>query len=451
MKRNIPEEAKQLMSFIDAAPTPYHGAELLAGMLDEIGAVRLDEKKAWQHLVPGKNYYFVRNDSCIAAFRLGRSSPEKAGWHISLSHMDYPCLKVRPNPVSSANSYLRINVETYGGLIEHSWFDRPLGLAGRVYVRAENEEGFEGININRDRPLLIIPELAIHMNRGVNDNAKFNPQTEMLPFLSQDPGADEDQYKSNLIIRIISEETGVKPEDILSFDLSVYDCNKSCTVGEKDEFISAPHLDDGEMVFCSFAGFIDAAKQLTDPADDRAASENLPEYNSLAIAFDHEEVGSVSDRGARSNLLISILNRINRNIGGNDESLDRALANTVICSADMAHASHPSYPGTYDPDHKVFLNKGPVLKHSYSQTYIESPRAAAMFRKFCTENDIPFQEFVNRNDLRGGSTVGPASAAAAGSTGFDIGNAIFSMHSIRELGGTDDVKYAVDFFKAFHR
>ena len=448
MKSHITEEAKKLIEFIDAAPTPYHGAETLAKLLDETGAVKLDEKAAWDKLVPGKTYYFIRNDSCIAAFRLGKKPPETAGWHISLSHMDYPCLKLRPNPVSSANSYLRLNVETYGGLIEHSWFDRPLGLAGRVYVKAYNSDGFEGININIDRPLLVIPELAIHMNRGVNDNAKFNPQTEMLPFFSQESNSENDQALVNKLLKLISTETGKPAEAIISFDLTAYDCQKACFTGENDEFISAPHLDDGEMVYCSFAGFIDAVNTTDGPAEDRT---ELPEYNSLVIAFDHEEVGSVSDRGARSNLLVSILSRIQRNIGGDAESIDRALVNTVICSADMAHASHPSYPGTYDPEHKIYLNKGPVLKHSFSQTYIESPKAAAIFRRFCADNSIPFQEFVNRNDLRGGSTVGPASAAAAGSTGFDIGNAIFSMHSIRELGGTDDVGYAVDFFRAFHR
>ncbi len=434
------EDAKKLLKFIDASPTPYQGAEVLGKMLEESGAEKLDEKKSWGKLVPGKNYYIIRNDSCIAAFRLGKNVPEDDGWHVSLSHMDYPCLRVRPHPASSANSYVRVNVETYGGLIEHSWFDRPLGLAGRVYVRSQGSDGFEGVNVNFDRPLLLVPELAIHMNRGVNDGAKFSSQSDILPFLA---GSADGKDASAEFIKMLAKELKTAPENIVSFDLSAYDCQKSCFTGENGEFVSAPHLDNGEMVFCSFTGFIDAGK--TDSAG------VLPDHNSLVIAFDHEEIGSLSDRGARSNLLTSLIRRIAFVTGGNEESVDRALANTVICSADMAHASHPSHPETYDAEHKVFLNRGPVLKHSYSQSYIESPGAAAIFKDYCSRGGIPFQEFVNRNDLRGGSTVGPMSSASAGATGFDIGNAIFSMHSIREFGGTLDVKYATDFFRVFHK
>ena len=449
MKKKIPGEAIKLLKYIDATPTPYHAAEELARMLEESGAQRLIETDRWEKLVPGKNYYLIRNDSCIAAFRLGKRPPEKAGWHISLSHIDYPCLRIRPNPTSISESYERICAETYGGLIHHSWFDRPLGLAGRVYVRADNESGMEGVNINIRRPLLVIPELAIHMNHGVNDAAKFNPQTEMLPVFSQNFEGKKG-FKDFLAFSLKT-----KADDILSWDLAAYDHENACTTGEHDEFISAPHLDDGEMAFCAFSGFIDGYKNAENGyGEGNENAENalsLPEYNSIVIAYDHEETGSVSDRGARSNFLTSLIGRINNNAGINEEDSARSMISSVVCSADMAHASHPSYPGTYDADHKIYLNKGPVLKHSFSQTYIESPKAAALFRKYCSENSVPFQEFVNRNDLRGGSTVGPASAASIGAAGFDIGNAIFSMHSIREFGGTYDVKYATDFFRAFHR
>lgn len=439
MKKKIPEETLKLLKYIDATPTPYHAAEELARMLEESGAERLCETDKWDKLVPGKNYYLIRNDSCIAAFRLGKHSPETAGWHISLSHIDYPCLRIRPNPTALSESYERICAETYGGLIHHSWFDRPLGLAGRVYLKADNACGMRAQNVDFKRPLLVIPELAIHMNNGVNEGAKFNPQTEMLPVFSQNFKGEKG------FAAFLAASLKVKPEDILSWDLSAYDCQKACTTGENDEFISAPHLDDGEMAFCSFKGFIDALGRGKDgPAP-------LPDFNSVAIAYDHEEVGSVSDRGARSNFLTSLLGRIHENIGSTDEDITRSMSGSVVCSGDMAHASHPSYPGTFDADHKIYLNKGPVLKHSFSQSYIESPKASAIFRKYCSDNSVPFQEFVNRNDMRSGSTVGPASASSIGAIGFDIGNPIFSMHSIREFGGTYDVKYATDFFRAFHR
>ena len=434
MKKEFSESAKGLLRFIDSTPTPYHAAEKLTKMLEKAGAVKLTETDRWEKLVPGKIYFFVRNDTCTVAFRLGSGSPAETGWHVSLSHLDYPCLRVRPDPSAVCDSYERIGAETYGGLIHHSWFNRPLSLAGRVYVRDGYGQGLNAVNINVARPLLVIPELAIHMNGGVNENAKFNPQTELIPIFSQ----DFENRKS--FIEFIAKKAEVKAEDILSYDLSVYDASPSVTAGADNEFISAPHLDNGEMVYCSFKGFIDSSE-----------NECSPDIGSMVIAYDHEEVGSVSDRGARSDLLSSVLSRIHENIGLSSEDLRRAQLKTVICSADMAHASHPSYPGTFDADHKVFVNKGPVLKHSFSQKYIESPKAAALFRKFCADNGIPFQEFVNRNDAGGGSTVGPASASAVGAIGFDIGNAIFSMHSIREFGGTKDVEYALRFFRAFHR
>ncbi len=429
-KKNV----KELLEFIDRAPTPYHAVAELSAMLDAAGGKKLDESERWDVLEPEKLYYFVRNESCIAAFKTPSEEKKAAGWNISLSHIDYPCLRVRPKPCSESNSYMRLNVEIYGGAIIHSWFDRPLGLAGRVYVKDDSETGFHGVNIHVKEPLLVIPELAIHMNGGVNDNAHFNPQTEMLPFFSQRFG-DNDSFE-----KYIAKKAGVKAENIISYDLSVCEYAPSVLTGRNGEFISAPHLDNTEMAYCSFKGFIDACSN----------AENFSGTGSLVIAFDNEEVGSKSDRGAGSELLLSTLSRISSNLGLDQEDNRRALVNSVICSADMAHAAHPSYPSTYDGEHVVYLNKGPVLKHSYSQKYIESPKGAAIFKSICEKAAIPYQEFVNRNDLRGGSTVGPTSSSAIGATGFDIGNAIFSMHSVREFGGSGDVEPAVNFFRVFH-
>jgi aspartyl aminopeptidase len=431
MKRyTAQDEIKGLMEFIDGAPTPYHGVERLSAMLEDAGAVRLSEEERWDSLYPGMLYYFVRNESCIVAFRLGSRAPEKDGWRITLSHLDYPCLRIRPHTGSNTESYERLSAEVYGGIINHSWFDRPLSLAGRVYTRSGSGNGMKGVNINAARPLLQIPELALHMNHGANDNFKVNTQTELLPFFSQDFDG------GNSFTAFIASEAGVEEDELLSYDLSVVEATPCCTLGESGEFLSAPHLDNGEMVYSSFRGFIEASE--------------ISEVCSMVIAFDHEEVGSTSDRGARSDLLTSTLRRIHDNIGLDEEDRRRALSQSIVCSADMAHASHPAYPATYEPGHKVYLNKGPVLKHSFSQTYIESPRAAAYFKLLCEEHQIPYQEFVNRNDLRGGSTVGPASAAALGALGFDMGNAIFSMHSVREFGGAMDVFYSTEFFEAFN-
>ena len=424
------DEVDGLLKFIDSSPTPYHAADTLAGMLDEAGAVKLSETTPWGEILPGMLYYYVRSDSAIVAFRLGETAPAESGWRITLTHLDYPCLHVRPHASGFSNSYERLNVETYGGLIHHSWFDRPLALAGRVYTASTYSDDVVGVNINIDRPLLVIPELAIHMNRGVNDGAKFNPQTELLPFFAQ----DFDNAAS--FMSFIASEAGVDEEDILSYDLIPYDAAPSTVTGGSSEFISAPHLDNGEMAYCAFRGFIESS-------DSGAA-------NSLVIAFDHEEIGSQSDRGARSELLQSTLCRIHEKLGYSGEDTRIAMARSLICSADMAHASHPSHPETFDSEHKIFMNRGPVLKHSYSQTYIESPRVSAIVRRLFAEHHIPYQEFVNRNDLRGGSTVGPMSSSACGIPGFDIGAAILSMHSIREFGGALDVFYSTEFFEAFN-
>ncbi len=431
MKRyTAQDEIKGLLEFIDSTPTPYHGVEKLAAMLDDAGAVRLNEDDHWENLYPGMIYYMIRNESCIAAFRLGNRTPEKHGWRVTLSHLDYPCLRVRPHASGIAETYERINAETYGGMIYHSWLDRPLSLAGRIYARGSAGDGIKGININASRPVICIPELAIHMNRAVNDGIKINPQTELLPVFSQDFD-NSGSFRS-----FIASEAGVDEDEILSYDLTICDAQPACTLGESGEFVSAPHLDNGEMVYSSFRGFIEASE--------------ISESNSMVIAYDHEEVGSTSDRGARSEMLTSLLSRIHENVGLGTEDHRRAMVNSIICSADMAHASHPSYPATFDREHTVYLNKGPVLKHSYQQSYIESPKTSAFFRMLCESHGIPYQEFVNRNDIRGGSTVGPASSAAAGASGFDVGNAIFSMHSIREFGGAMDVYYSTEFFEAFN-
>lgn len=431
VKYSQQDEVNGLLRYINEAPTPYHSTEYLANMLDEAGAVRLKEEDPWGDILPGMLYYYTRNDSCIAAFRLADEPPIKEGWRIAAAHHDAPCLRIKPCGSVNQMSYERLAVEPYGGLITHTWLDRPLSLAGKIYTRSSYSDGISGININISRPLLVIPELAIHMNREVNDRASFNCQTDMLPFFCQDFD------KGDSFITFIANEIGADEEDILSFDLMLYDSEPACLTGLSSEFVSAPRLDDYAMTYSIFRGFLESSD---------ASSQNC-----IAVAFDHEECGSQTDRGAKSDLIESLLSRISEKLEYSREDCHCAMARSVILSADMAHAAHPSYGGKSDENHPVFLNKGIVLKSNYNQSYITSPRGTAYFKKLCQDAKIPFQEFVNRSDVRGGSTIGPMLASKYGALSIDVGSPVISMHAIRELGGALDVFTATNLFEEFYR
>ena len=324
----------------------------------------------------------------------------------------------------------RMTLEGYGGAIVHGWLDRPLGLAGRVFVKDENGEA-KAVNVNIKKPLLIIPSAAIHIARGVNDGAKFNIQTELLPFFAQN---NEGKPK---FLSYLAEYMGVNASDILSFELAPYEVFDGCFVGANEEFISVAGLDDASMAYSVMAGFIEAEENC-------AASD-------IAVAFDHEEIGSNSNRGARCNTIMQIIDRICEKLGYGAEDKYRALAKTIVFSADMAHATHPSYLANHEMNLPVFLNKGPVLKLAYTQSYATSSRGTAVFKLLCEKNDIPYQVFNNRSDVKGGGTIGPIISSEYGVLTVDIGNPSLSMHAVRELGGTDDCYYMTKLFRALFK
>ncbi len=425
------DEANGLLSYINNAPTPYHSVDYLSAMLDEAGAVRLVEQEAWDDLLPGIIYYFVRNDSALVAFRLGNQSPAESGWRISAAHQDAPGFRIKPAGEAMTGSYERLCVEPYGGLVTQSWLDRPLGLAGRVYTKSHYNNGISGTNIDIKKPILTIPSLAIHFRKDKNEAQTLNLQTQLMPFLAQD-FENNHSFKS-----LLAEEAFVDEQDILSYDLMPYELAPACLTGLSGEFISAPRLDDYAMVYSIFRGFMNAT--------------DISEQNSIVIAFDHEECGSQSDRGAKSDLFGTVVERISEKLHFTREDRARALANSILISADMAHATHPAFPETAEPDHPIYLNKGPVLKESAGQSYVTSAKASAFFRKMCEDHQIPYQVFSKRNDLRGGSTLGPMLACRYGLLALDIGSPLLSMHSIREMGGSLDVYYATELFEAFNQ
>lgn len=425
------EYSQALLDFLNAAPTPFQSADKLSEMLDASGAVRLNESDKWA-LEKGKTYYFVKEGTQISAFRICKD-PSSLGFRIGAAHHDAPGFRLKTVPSKIDIGYERLYLEGYGGLIVHGWLDRPLSLAGRIFIKDAGGNA-EAKNINIHKPLLIIPSAAIHVVRDVNNGAKFNLQTEMLPFFSQNSSGETH------FTEFLAKEAGCKKEDILSWELAPYEYFPGCFVGENEEFISVPRLDDAAMAHALISGIIDSGKS------------SDAEYGcDIAVVFDHEEIGSNSDRGAQSRVLNMIIDRICASLGYSDEEKYQALAKTVVFSADMAHATHPSHKEKADPNLNVFLNAGPVLKLATRQSYATSSHGTALFKLICEKNGIPYQQFNNRSDEGGGGTIGPRISAELGAVTVDIGNPMLSMHAVRELGGTEDGYNMVRLFSAFFR
>ena len=420
--------AQNLLDFLNNAPTAYQSNDELVKMLEAAGATELCEGDTWD-LEQGKTYYFTKEGTQCAAFRIC-GDPRETGFRIGAAHQDAPGFRIKSVPSKIDQGIERLTLEGYGGLNIHGWLDRPLSLAGRVFVKDENYEA-QAVNVNIKKPLLIIPSAAVHVVRGVNDGAKFNIQTELLPFFAQN---SEGKPK---FLSYLAEIMGVKAEDILSFELAPYEAFDGCFVGANDEFISVARLDDAAMSHDIMAGFIECG-----------ANANASD---IAVAFDHEECGSTSNRGARCNTIMQIIDRICEKLGYGAEDKYRALSKSVVFSADMAHATHPSYTGNHEMLLPVYLNKGPVIKLSPGQSYATSPRGTAFFKLICEKNGIPYQVFNNRSDVRGGGTIGPMISAEYGVMTVDIGNPMLSMHAVRELGGTDDSYYMTKLFEAFFK
>lgn len=420
--------AKDLLKFLSNAPTAFQATDELSAMLDAAGAVKLDEGDVWQ-IEKGKSYYFTKEGTQCAAFRIC-GDPRETGFRIGAAHQDSPGFRIKTVPSKIDCGIERLTLESYGGLIIHGWLDRPLALAGRVFVKDENGEA-KPVNVNIKKPLLILPSAAIHVVRDVNENGKFNVQTELLPFFAQNKDGKPK------FLSYLAKYMGVAEKDILSFELAPYEALDGCFVGANEEFISVARLDDAAMSHDMMAGFIEGEESC-------AGCD-------IAVAFDHEEIGSNSNRGAKSNTIMQIIDRICEKLGYTAEDKYRALAKTVVFSADMAHATHPSYQAKHEMALPVYLNGGPVLKLANTQSYATSPRGTAFFKLLCEKNEIPYQIFNNRSDARGGGTIGPGISADYGVMTVDIGNPMLSMHAVRELGGTDDSYYMTKLYAAFFK
>lgn len=375
----------------------------------------------------------VKNDSAVFAVHVGTGSPAD-GFRIIAAHSDSPTFRIKPHPeMYTDGGLIKLNVEVYGGPIFYTWFDRPLSIAGRVVVRGEDPLHPVSRLVRFDRPLLTIPHLAIHFNRNVNDGNHLSAQKDMLPVI----GFVTDRMEADgLLMRMVADALGCRQEDILDFDLSLYDTTPACLVGMNDDFISSGRLDDLSMVHAALEALM--ASDATDCDSTRV----------MAI-FDNEETGSGTKQGAASPVLATMLRRIVSSLGGSDEDFYRAIAESFMISADNAHAYHPNYGEKYDPTNHPVPGGGPVIKFNARCKYMTDAESAAVFHALCEKAGVPCQTFVNHSDVAGGSTLGNILTSQMDLRGVDMGNALWAMHSVRETGSTADQWYTTRVFTEF--
>ena len=415
---------KELMSFLDKSPTAFHAISSIKKKLVANGYSELAESEKWE-LTEGGKYFVTRNDSSIIAFRVPRFN--FTGFMISAAHSDSPAFKVKENPEIIENGYVKLNVEGYGGMLMAPWLDRPLSVAGRIIVKNGNKLEVRLVNVDRD--LLLIPNVAIHMNCDANKGQTWNAQVDMLPVLGS---ADE---AKGSFMRIIAESASVSDSDIISHDLFVYARDKGKVWGGSDEYISSPHLDDLQCVYGCLEGFLGANNSSSVPV--------------LAV-FDNEETGSLTKQGADSTFLEDVLKRISLSCSKDEEGYYRAVSSSFMVSADNAHALHPNHPEKADPVNRPAINKGIVIKFNAAQHYTTDAVSCAVYRDLCESNDIPVQVFTNRSDSRGGSTLGNVSNAHVSLNTVDIGLAQLAMHSCYETAGAKDTKHLIDAMTIFY-
>ncbi|KAK5631766.1 hypothetical protein RRF57_007480 [Xylaria bambusicola] len=483
-----PKAALEFLDFVNAAPTPYHAVHESIIRLEKAGFTAVKERDNWSStLKPGGKYYMTRNGSTIVAFAIG--AQWKPGNPIAMlgAHTDSPCLRVKPVSKKSGVGFMQVGVETYGGGIWHSWFDRDLSLAGRVLVR-DGKGNFVQRLVKIDRPIIRIPTLAIHLDRS----SEFNPnkETELFPITgmvaaelnrtgkTEDSKASEAQNHPEetfqplknmsdrhhpYILELIAENVGAKVEDLVDFEIVLYDVQKSCIGGLNEEFIYSARLDNLEMTYCSIMGLIESVNK-----------SDLSQETSIRLVtcFDHEEIGSTSAQGANSDLLPAVVRRLSILAGtgarhgdsASDKSwehissdpdvdlttaFEQTMAVSFLVSADMAHSVNPNYVGKYESNHQPEINKGTVIKINANQRYATNSPGIVLLQEVAKRAGVPLQLFVVRNDSPCGSTIGPMLSAKLGVRTLDLGNPQLSMHSIRETGGTDDIEHAIKLFSAY--
>ncbi len=434
MKRNAKnyrKYAESLLELIDASPTPFHATRKLAALLKAGGFVELQEADAWS-LKKGGRYTVTRNDSSLVAFVMGSKPPEQAGFKIIGAHTDSPNLRLKPNPAYEKSGYVQLGVEVYGGVLLTTWTDRDLSLAGRVVLQSKKGEPVSRL-LKIDRSLLRIPQLAIHLNREVNEKGLLlNMQTHLPPILQM---AETDLSSENVLKDLVARELNCQASGIVSLDLALYDVQASAFAGPNEEFLFAPRLDNLASCHAATLGLLEASNQ-----DDATR---------VLAFYDHEEVGSETAQGGGSPFLKDALERMVMDSKNPRETLMRAIAQSIFISADMAHAVHPNYADKHEGQHLPLINAGPVIKTNAGQRYATEGVSSAHFELLCRRAGVNVQKFVVRSDMGCGSTIGPITAANLGIRTVDVGNPMLSMHSIREMAGSQDHGDLIQVFKEY--
>jgi len=416
---------KHLIEFISSSPSMFHAIDSLKKKLDAAGFTYLKENEEWK-IKDGK-FYTTRNNSSIIAFDI----PKKiSDYHFQLcaSHSDSPSYKIKAVPeLAGPGEYLRFDVESYGGMIDYSWFDKPLSVAGRVYVKENNKVVSKLLYIDKD--ILIIPSLCIHFNREVNNGYAFNRAIDLCPLFSAG------KLKKGDFDKMIAKELGVSAEDIVSKDLFLVNRQEGKEWGFANEFVSCPKLDDLQAAFASFEGFL--------------ASKNAGSIN-VCVCFDNEEVGSNTMQGAESDFLKHTLKRINSCLGKVESDYEMALNKSFLVSFDNAHAVHPNHPEKTDSVNCVYMNQGIVAKENAAQRYTTDAFSRAVFYSVCEKANVPVQCFANRSDIAGGGTLGNISNVEVSVHAVDIGIAQLAMHSSYETAGSKDTDYAIEAIKTYY-
>lgn len=413
---------QDFLNFINKAKTQYHATYELSQILKSSGYTLINEDDDY-NLKPNSKYYVIRNNSSILAFKTPNDINNTV-LKIVASHTDSPTLKVKPNNMLTLSNYSSLNVEVYGGPIYSSFFDRPLSLAGRVFTNTK--DGIKENLFDIDRDLLVIPNECIHFNRDVNSGKNYNPQIDLIPLLG---------VKDSKLDTIIANELNVKEEDILSYDLQVYNRFRGSVIGANKEYFMAPQIDNLESAYATLYGFLKSSDESS--------------FN-VWVAFDNEEVGSGTKQGAHSDFLATNLKRAFTSLNASNEAYYQAIAKGMLVSCDNAHAVHPNDIGKTDSLNKVFMNEGIVIKHNANQAYTTDGLTAAIIKKIFKDNNIKYQDFTNRSDVRGGSTLGAISLQNVSIKSVDIGLAQLAMHSACETAGTKDLDTLVRGMQAFY-
>ena len=417
------QQVQGFLNFIDNATSTFHAVDTMIKQLEEKGFSRLYEHEEWK-LVPGGKYYVTRNLSSIMAFTV----PQDGFTHFQIvaSHSDSPTFKLKPTCENSVcEKFVRLNIEKYGGMVLHTWLDRPLSIAGRVVLREGGKLTTKLVDLKKP---IMIPNVAAHLNRQLNDGFKYNPQVDMQPMYG-------DITAKGKLMEDVAEAAGVKAEQIVTCDLSLYCSQPGVVWGRDDVYFSCSRIDDLECAYTSLQGFIDAV-----PSG----------HVNVCAVFDNEEVGSTSKQGADSTLLNDVLVRIAAALGKTEAQTIAAMASSFMVSADNAHSVHPNHPEMYDAQNRAYMNEGVVIKHSPNQKYTSDAVSEAIFTMICESAGVPLQHFSNRSDMVGGSTLGNISNTHVSMNTVDIGLPQLAMHSCYETAGTKDVGYMIDALRAFY-